>query len=71
MSKKRAEDLNGERNCLHLDCFPKLQYHCTAELLFYLFRLSFFAMLNKHQIHLFGLIQTSQTGRQLYSDSSP
>ena len=28
-------------------------------------------MLNKQQIYLFGQIQTSQTGGQLYSDDSP
>ena len=28
-------------------------------------------MLNKQQFYLFGLIQTSQTGGQLYSDTSP
>ena len=28
-------------------------------------------MLNKQQIYLFGQIQISQTGGQLYSDASP
>ena len=50
----------------------KGKYHCTADLLFCLFGLSCFAcLLNKQQLYLFDLIQTSQTGGQPYSHTSP
>ena len=43
----------------------KWKYHCIADILFGLF------ILNYQQIYLFGQIQTSQTGGQLYNDTSP
>ena len=46
------------------------KYHCTVRP-FILFGFSCSMMLNEHQFYLFGQIQTSQTGGQLYSDTSP
>ena len=49
----------------------KNKYHCNTDLLFILFGFSCLVMLNKQQYYLFGQIQTSQTGGQPYSDTSP
>ena len=47
------------------------KHHCLADLLFILFHLPALLSLNERQFYLFGKIQTSQTGGQLYSDTSP
>ena len=49
----------------------KGKYHCTADLLFLLFGFSCLATTQIEHIYLFGQIQTSQTGIQTYSDTSP
>ena len=50
----------------------KRKYHCATDLLFILFGLNCFAyLLYEQQFYLFGQIQTSQTGGQLYSDAPP
>ena len=46
-------------------------YHCMSDLLFILFGFSCFFLLNEQQLYLFGQFQTSQTGVQAYSDTSP
>ena len=45
--------------------------HRMADLLFFCLDSAALLMLNEQQIYLFGQIQTSQTGYQLYSDTSP
>ena len=42
-----------------------------ADLLFYLFEISCFALLNEQQVYFFDPIRTSQKGGQLYSDTTP
>ena len=46
-------------------------YHCTADLLFILFVFRCIAYGELIQFKLFGQIQTSQTGGEPYSDTSP
>jgi hypothetical protein len=49
----------------------KGKYHCTVDLLFDWFGLVCFANKNKNCQLSYSLIQTSQTGGQWYSDTSP
>jgi hypothetical protein len=49
----------------------KGKYHCTIELLFDWFGLVCFANKNKNCQLSYSLFQTSQTGGQWYSDTSP
>jgi hypothetical protein len=46
-------------------------YHCTIDLLFDWFGLVCFANKNKNCQLSYSLLQTSQTGGQWYSDTSP
>ena len=56
---------------LRLKVAQFIEHTPTADLLFDWFGFSCFAVLNYQQSYWFGQTQTSQTGGQLYSDTSP
>ncbi len=61
--------------CNKLECLTKEykrgKFHCTIDLLFDWFGLVYFATKNKICQFLYSWFQTSQTGGQWYSDTSP